>query len=132
MFCKYCGNPQDDDALFCSMCGKKINQVNNQNNPANPDINAFTNTIAQKQINAENSPIIEEISPQLLFEDNTLINTTAQYDEAKAPELTKENFIELWQDTNTSTKLMLLAGAVMIIVLFALLMLTLFFPNVKL
>lgn len=32
MFCKYCGNQIDDDAVFCSSCGKKVADANAQEN----------------------------------------------------------------------------------------------------
>ena len=32
MYCKKCGNQIDDDSVFCSHCGVKLNQVNNIKN----------------------------------------------------------------------------------------------------
>lgn len=138
MFCKYCGKPQDEDALFCSECGKKIVSDKSQNKPINPDINTFVNKNIQEDVKSENKTLNEDVQAtdiQPLLEYDSLTDNMSlvkEYEEDKSPQLTRESFLELWYETNNSTKLLLLVGAVMIIVLFALLMLTLFFPNVRL
>lgn len=45
MYCKYCGQPNENDAVFCSKCGKRLNgnsipsdRTMNQTNPTNLNI----------------------------------------------------------------------------------------------
>lgn len=127
MFCKYCGQPQDNDALFCSACGKRINTDISEKIPANPDINSFSRQISDNQPKNENTPVLEEIQP-----DTLTLNKYNYAEINETPEFNKENLVALWTETGLGTKLLLLTGSVMIIVLFAILMLSLFFPNVKL
>ena len=53
MFCKYCGRKLEDDAAFCSGCGKSVanennNSVNNLNNSSSINLD---NTINLNEVN---------------------------------------------------------------------------------
>ena len=64
MYCKYCGGVQDDDAVFCSKCGRRLTTAKN------PEINSF-NT---------NKNLAEPTKDTVVYEtSNKANNNFAQY-----------------------------------------------------
>ena len=49
MFCKYCGNEMDNDAMFCPKCGQKVETKDYEIKNKNPDSDADSNPTHKKE-----------------------------------------------------------------------------------
>lgn len=65
MFCKYCGRKLEDDATFCSGCGKSV---------ANGNSNSVNNLNNSSSINLDNSINVNEINTGSILENNNSLN----------------------------------------------------------
>lgn len=65
MFCKYCGRKLEDDATFCSGCGKSA---------ANGNSNSVNNLNNSSSINLDNSINVNEINTGSILENNNSLN----------------------------------------------------------
>lgn len=105
MFCKYCGNQIDDDAVFCSSCGKKVAD-------ANVKVNA--QSVAQNaQETSQNATVSETVSPSAteniaqgtpgttLQENEQTVNETTQQE--PVTQVTNETQQQETQSNTTQT-----------------------------
>ena len=65
MFCKYCGRKLEDDATFCSGCGKSV---------ANGNSNSVNNLNNSSSINLDNSINVNEVNTGSILENNNSLN----------------------------------------------------------
>lgn len=65
MFCKYCGRKLEDDATFCSGCGKSV---------ANGNSNSVNNLNNSSSINLDNSINVNEANTGSILENNNSLN----------------------------------------------------------
>lgn len=65
MFCKYCGRKLEDDATFCSGCGKSV---------ANGNSNSVNNLNNSSSINLDNSINANEVNTGSILENNNSLN----------------------------------------------------------
>lgn len=65
MFCKYCGRKLEDDATFCSGCGKSV---------ANGNSNSANNLNNSSSINLDNSINVNEVNTGSILENNNSLN----------------------------------------------------------
>ena len=65
MFCKYCGRKLEDDATFCSGCGKSVANENN---------NSVNNLNNSSSINLDNSINVNEVNTGSILENNNSLN----------------------------------------------------------
>lgn len=65
MFCKYCGGKLEDDATFCSGCGKSV---------ANGNSNSVNNLNNSSSINLDNSINVNEVNTGSILENNNSLN----------------------------------------------------------
>ena len=65
MFCKCCGRKLEDDATFCSGCGKSV---------ANGNSNSVNNLNNSSSINLDNSINVNEINTGSILENNNSLN----------------------------------------------------------
>lgn len=65
MFCKYCGRKLEDDATFCSGCGKSV---------ANGSSNSVNNLNNSSSINLDNSINVNEVNTGSILENNNSLN----------------------------------------------------------
>lgn len=65
MFCKYCGRKLEDDATFCSGCGKNV---------ANGNSNSANNLNNSSSINLDNSINVNEVNTGSILENNNSLN----------------------------------------------------------
>ncbi len=65
MFCKYCGKKLEDDATFCSGCGKSV---------ANGNSNSVNNLNNCSSINLDNSINVNEVNTGNILENNNSLN----------------------------------------------------------
>ena len=65
MFCKYCGRKLEDDATFCSGCGKSVANENNNS------VNNFNNS---SSINLDNTINVNEVNTGSILENNNSLN----------------------------------------------------------
>ena len=65
MFCKYCGRKLEDDATFCSGCGKSVANENN---------NSVNNLNNRSSINLDNTINVNEVNTGSILENNNSLN----------------------------------------------------------
>lgn len=65
MFCKYCGRKLEDDATFCSGCGKSV---------ANGNSNSVNNLNNSSSINLDNTINVNEVNTGSILENNNSLN----------------------------------------------------------
>lgn len=65
MFCKYCGRKLEDDATFCSGCGKSVANENN---------NSVNNLNNSSSINLDNTINVNEVNTGSILENNNSLN----------------------------------------------------------
>lgn len=65
MFCKYCGRKLEDDATFCSGCGKSVANGNN---------NSVNNINNSSSINLDNTINVNEVNTGSILENNNSLN----------------------------------------------------------
>ena len=65
MFCKYCGRKLEDDATFCSGCGKSV---------ANGNSNSVNNLNNSSSVNLDNSVNVNEVNTGSILENNNSLN----------------------------------------------------------
>ena len=65
MFCKYCGRKLEDDATFCSGCGKSVANENN---------NSVNNLNNSSSINLDNTINVNEVNTGCILENNNSLN----------------------------------------------------------
>ena len=65
MFCKYCGRKLEDDATFCSGCGKSVANENN---------NSVNNLNNSSSINLDNSINVNQVNTGSILENNNSLN----------------------------------------------------------
>lgn len=65
MFCKYCGRKLEDDATFCSGCGKSLANENN---------NSVNNLNNRSSINLDNTINVNEVNTGSILENNNSLN----------------------------------------------------------
>lgn len=65
MFCKYCGRKLEDDATFCSGCGKSVANENN---------NSVNNLNNSSSINLDNTINVNEVNTVSILENNNSLN----------------------------------------------------------
>ena len=65
MFCKYCGRKLEDDATFCSGCGKSVANENN---------NSVNNLNNSSSINLDNTINLNEVNTGSILENNNSLN----------------------------------------------------------
>ena len=65
MFCKYCGRKLEDDATFCSDCGKSVANENN---------NSVNNLNNSSSINLDNTINVNEVNTGSILENNNSLN----------------------------------------------------------
>lgn len=65
MFCKYCGRKLEDDAAFCSGCGKSVANENN---------NSVNNLNNSSSINLDNTINVNEVNTGSILENNNSLN----------------------------------------------------------
>ena len=65
MFCKYCGRKLEDDAAFCSGCGKSVANENN---------NSVNNLNNRSSINLDNTINVNEVNTGSILENNNSLN----------------------------------------------------------
>ena len=65
MFCKYCGRKLEDDATFCSGCGKSVANENN---------NSVNNLNNSSSINLDNSINVKQVNTGSILENNNSLN----------------------------------------------------------
>ena len=65
MFCKYCGRKLEDDATFCSGCGKSVANENN---------NSVNNLNNSSSINLDNTINVNQVNTGSILENNNSLN----------------------------------------------------------